>query len=40
MKTRFTDYGVSDEQAQRMVVHALSGARGRNFIGGLSQEAA
>ncbi len=38
--TRFADYGVSDEQAAKMVTYALSGARGRNFIGGLSQEAA
>jgi phosphonate metabolism-associated iron-containing alcohol dehydrogenase len=33
VKTRFADYGVSDEQAERMVTHALAGARGKNFIG-------
>ena len=33
VKTRFADYGVSDEQAQSMVAHALTGPRGRNFIG-------
>ncbi len=33
VKTRFADYGVSDEQAQAMVEHALNGARGKNFIG-------
>lgn len=31
--TRFADYGVSDAEAERMVAHALTGARGRNFIG-------
>lgn len=41
VKTRFADYGVSDEQAERMVAHALTGARGRNFIGATtSREAA
>jgi len=40
VKTRFADYGVSDEQAARIVTHALSGARGRNFIGASSKEAA
>ncbi|TXL72590.1 iron-containing alcohol dehydrogenase [Vineibacter terrae] len=35
VKTRFADYGISDEQADRMVAHALTGARGRNFIGAL-----
>jgi len=38
--TRFADYGVSEEQGERMVAHALTGARGRNFIGSLTQEAA
>ncbi|MGR4871828.1 iron-containing alcohol dehydrogenase PsrA [Variovorax sp. LARHSF232] len=33
VKTRFADYGVSDEQAQQMIAHALTGPRGRNFIG-------
>jgi len=40
VKTRFTDYGVSDEQAEQMVAHALTGARGKNFIGVALQEAA
>lgn len=31
--TRFGDYGVSDEEAEQMVLHALGGARGKNFIG-------
>jgi phosphonate metabolism-associated iron-containing alcohol dehydrogenase len=38
VKTRFADYGVSDEQARQMVAHALTGARGRNFIGGSVEE--
>lgn len=33
VRTRFSDYGVSTEQADQMVAHALQGARGRNFIG-------
>lgn len=33
VKTRFADYGVSDEQAEQMVAFALTGARGKNFIG-------
>ena len=33
VKTRFGDYGVSDEEAQAMVTHAHGGARGKNFIG-------
>lgn len=35
VKTRFADYGVSDDEAERMVLHAQDGARGRNFIGTL-----
>jgi len=31
--TRFSDYGVSDEEAEQMVLHAQGGARGKNFIG-------
>lgn len=31
--TRFADYGVADEEAAQMLAHALTGARGRNFIG-------
>jgi len=33
VKTRFADYGVGDDEAEAMVAHALTGARGRNFIG-------
>lgn len=40
VKTRFADYGVSDEQARAMVTHALAGARGKNFIGTAIKEAA
>ena len=40
VKTRFADYGVSDEQAEKMVAHALTGARGKNFIGSVRKEAA
>jgi alcohol dehydrogenase class IV len=40
VKTRFADCGVDDEQAVHMVNHAMSGARGRNFISTLHQEAA
>lgn len=40
VKTRFADYGVTDAQAEQMVAHALDGARGRNFIGTASKEAA
>ena len=40
VKTRFADYGISDEQAEQMVTSALSGARGRNFIGTSLKEAA
>lgn len=40
VKTRFCDYGVNDEQAERMVAHALAGARGKNFIGNVTEVAA
>ena len=40
VRTRFADYGVSDEQAEQMVAHALTGARGRNFIGSAEKEMA
>jgi alcohol dehydrogenase YqhD (iron-dependent ADH family) len=40
VRTRFADYGVSDEQAEQMVAHALTGARGRNFIGSAEKEIA
>jgi phosphonate metabolism-associated iron-containing alcohol dehydrogenase len=33
VKTRFADYGVADDEAETIVAHALTGARGRNFIG-------
>ena len=33
VKTRFADYGVSEDEASRMVAHAMSGPRGKNFIG-------
>ncbi len=33
VRTRFADYGVGDDEAERMVAQALTGARGRNFIG-------
>ncbi len=39
VKTRFADYGVSDEQAAAMVAHALTGARGKNFIGSVKEAA-
>ncbi len=32
VKTRFADYGVNDDDAERMVAQAMQGARGRNFI--------
>lgn len=35
VKTRFADYGVSDDEASAMVRHAQQGVRGRNFIGSL-----
>lgn len=40
VKTQFVDYGVTDEQAARMVAHALTGARGKNFIGTAQKEVA
>ncbi len=40
VRTRFADYGVSEEEAERMVAHALTGARGRNFIGTVEKETA
>lgn len=33
VKTRFADYGIGDDEAERMVQHAQGGARGKNFIG-------
>jgi phosphonate metabolism-associated iron-containing alcohol dehydrogenase len=40
VKTRFADYGISDEQAEQMIAFALTGARGKNFIGTALKEAA
>jgi phosphonate metabolism-associated iron-containing alcohol dehydrogenase len=33
VESEFAAYGVGDEEAHRMVAHALGGVRGRNFIG-------
>ncbi|MGJ7603029.1 iron-containing alcohol dehydrogenase PsrA [Variovorax sp. LT1R20] len=33
VKTRFADYGVGDDEAREMLLHAQGGARGKNFIG-------
>jgi alcohol dehydrogenase class IV len=33
VSTDFAAYGVGAEEAQRMVVNALDGVRGKNFIG-------
>ncbi|TBU73264.1 iron-containing alcohol dehydrogenase PsrA [Phytopseudomonas daroniae] len=33
VKTEFTDYGVTEVEAQEMVLYAMQGARGKNFIG-------
>jgi len=33
VQTRFSDYGVNEEEARTMVLHAQGGARGKNFIG-------
>lgn len=40
VRTRFADYGVAEQDAERMVAHALTGARGRNFIGAVEAQAA
>lgn len=41
IKTSFADYGVGEEEATAMVLHAMDGARGRNFIGaGTARETA
>ena len=40
VRTRFSDYGVSDDEARDMVLHAQAGARGRNFIGTAPKELA
>jgi len=33
VKTRFADYGIGETEARAIVVQALAGARGQNFIG-------
>ena len=33
VKTEFSDYGVTAEQAEQMILSAMQGARGKNFIG-------
>jgi phosphonate metabolism-associated iron-containing alcohol dehydrogenase len=38
IKTSFADYGVDEEQAEQMVAYALTGARGKNFIGTALEE--
>jgi phosphonate metabolism-associated iron-containing alcohol dehydrogenase len=38
VKTRFADYGVDEDEARDMVAHALSGVRGKNFIGNTSSQ--
>ncbi|PKO44285.1 MAG: alcohol dehydrogenase [Betaproteobacteria bacterium HGW-Betaproteobacteria-3] len=38
VKTRFSDYGVSEDEAEQMVLHAQDGARGKNFIGAATAE--
>ena len=37
VRTRFVDYGVDEAEAEAMVAHALTGARGRNFIGAANE---
>jgi alcohol dehydrogenase YqhD (iron-dependent ADH family) len=37
VKTRFADYGVGKAEAEAMVAHALTGPRGKNFIGMTSE---
>ncbi|NVZ21493.1 iron-containing alcohol dehydrogenase [Pseudomonas costantinii] len=36
VKTEFSDYGVTAEQAEQMINFAMQGARGKNFIGCLA----
>lgn len=40
VRTRFADYGVADDDATRMVLHAQGGARGKNFIGSVPEATA
>lgn len=37
VSTQFADYGVNQIEAQQMLEHALTGPRGRNFIGAVAQ---
>jgi phosphonate metabolism-associated iron-containing alcohol dehydrogenase len=37
VKTGFADYGVGPAEAEAMVAHALTGARGKNFIGATNE---
>jgi phosphonate metabolism-associated iron-containing alcohol dehydrogenase len=37
VRTRFADYGVGEDESRRMVLHALDGARGKNFIGSATE---
>lgn len=36
VQTEFSDYGVSEEESTRMVLTALDGVRGKNFIGAIA----
>ena len=36
VQTEFSDYGVSEEESTRMVLTALDGVRGKNFIGAVA----
>jgi phosphonate metabolism-associated iron-containing alcohol dehydrogenase len=38
VKTSFADYGVDEEEARKMMLHAQGGARGKNFIGRVKTE--
>jgi len=38
VNTRFADYGVGEEEARAMLLHAQQGARGKNFIGAATAE--
>ncbi|HZV93888.1 MAG TPA: iron-containing alcohol dehydrogenase, partial [Caldimonas sp.] len=40
VSTRFETYGVTAAQSERMVVSALDGVRGRNFIGAAASTSA
>jgi alcohol dehydrogenase class IV len=36
VQTEFSDYGVSEDESSRMVLTALDGVRGKNFIGAMA----